>query len=77
MALKTTPFRDGRPGSISGAVISPVTEEPTQGLETPAGTSDQAKEHLARIDKIAADVAEVTQRRDLPHGNGSRGPAGP
>jgi hypothetical protein len=60
MALKTTPFRDGRPGSIAG-VVSPAGDEPTQGVETPAGTSDQAKEHLARIDKIAADVLRDLQ----------------
>jgi hypothetical protein len=61
MALKTTPFRDGRSGPLSGAVISPAAEQPTQGLETPAGTSDQAKEHLARIDRIAADVLRDLQ----------------
>jgi hypothetical protein len=60
MALKSSPFREGRPVSLSGAVASP-SEEAAKGAETPAEISPQAKEHLARVDKIAADVLRDLQ----------------
>jgi hypothetical protein len=60
MALKSSPFREGRPVSLSGPIASPP-EEPAKDAETPPDVSVQAKEHLARIDKIAADVLRDLQ----------------
>jgi len=60
MALKSSPFREGRPVALSGAIV-PASEEPAKGPETPAEISQPAKDHLARIDKIAADVLRDLQ----------------
>jgi hypothetical protein len=60
MALKSSPFREGRPVSLSGAVAS-ASEEPAKGADLPPEMSLQAKEHMARIDKIAGDVLRDLQ----------------
>ncbi|MFL5000031.1 MAG: hypothetical protein ACJ8DQ_13315 [Xanthobacteraceae bacterium] len=60
MALKSSPFREGRSVSLSGAVASP-SEDPAKHPDTPPEISLQAKEHLARIDKISADVLRDLQ----------------
>jgi hypothetical protein len=60
MALKSSPFREGRPVSLSGAV-APPPEQPVADAATPPEISQHAKEHLNRIDRIAGDVLRDLQ----------------